>query len=232
MANLPISQLARTEEIPSASLLLVEMGDGSGTKTATKETLTREMGESLKVGNLEELKTGNKENLVEAINEAAKSGGGGASVDILDTPEEIEANTETGKSAGALALKEIAGSLSENSQFPDGTGFYPDIQNGVRGYNTDAARGADTFTPFSNGAATGDIVISYSHQALVLGGQMGDGGTCTGSGTITISLKDGEVIKVTNSGGQNSAVATGGWGDAHTTFSVSGITINKTTFVK
>lgn len=28
-------------------------------------------------------------------------------------------------------------------------GFYPDIQGGKRGYNTDAARGADTFVPFS-----------------------------------------------------------------------------------
>lgn len=27
-------------------------------------------------------------------------------------------------------------------------GFYPDIQEGVRGYNTDPARGADTFNPF------------------------------------------------------------------------------------
>ena len=27
-------------------------------------------------------------------------------------------------------------------------GFYPDIQEGVRGYNTDPARGADTFSPF------------------------------------------------------------------------------------
>ena len=29
-------------------------------------------------------------------------------------------------------------------------GFYPDIQEGVRGYNTDPARGADTFSPFSD----------------------------------------------------------------------------------
>lgn len=34
--------------------------------------------------------------------------------------------------------------------FPDGTGFYPDTKDGVRGYNTDAARGADTFCPFSS----------------------------------------------------------------------------------
>lgn len=33
--------------------------------------------------------------------------------------------------------------------FPDGTKFYPDIKNGISGYNTDPARGADTFHPFS-----------------------------------------------------------------------------------
>lgn len=33
--------------------------------------------------------------------------------------------------------------------FPDGVGFYPDTKDGVRGYNTDAARGADTFRPFN-----------------------------------------------------------------------------------
>lgn len=32
--------------------------------------------------------------------------------------------------------------------FPDGTKFYPDIKDGKRGYNTDPARGADTFNPF------------------------------------------------------------------------------------
>lgn len=40
--------------------------------------------------------------------------------------------------------------LNDNIAFPDGVGFYPDMQNGVRGYNTDAARGADTFHPFSS----------------------------------------------------------------------------------
>ena len=32
--------------------------------------------------------------------------------------------------------------------FPDGTYFYPDKQGDEYGYNTDAARGADTFRPF------------------------------------------------------------------------------------
>ena len=33
--------------------------------------------------------------------------------------------------------------------FPDGSEFYLDSKDGERGYNTDPARGADTFIPFS-----------------------------------------------------------------------------------
>lgn len=39
--------------------------------------------------------------------------------------------------------------LNENLTFPDGTGFYPDEQDGQKGYNTSPNRGADTFFPFS-----------------------------------------------------------------------------------
>ena len=39
--------------------------------------------------------------------------------------------------------------LSRDLKFPDGTGFYPDIKDGVHGYNTDSKRGADTFIPFN-----------------------------------------------------------------------------------
>lgn len=38
--------------------------------------------------------------------------------------------------------------LNNDLTFPDGAKFYPDVKDGVRGYNTDAARGADTFNPF------------------------------------------------------------------------------------
>lgn len=34
--------------------------------------------------------------------------------------------------------------------FPDGDQFYLDSKDGERGYNTDPARGADTFTPFNS----------------------------------------------------------------------------------
>ncbi len=113
MGATPLSQLEKTTTIPGESLHIVEMGDGSGTKVVTQKTLVEETGNALKIGNLAELQTENKENLVAAINEAAQSGGGGASVDILDSKEEIEANTEAGKVAGAMAVKGMFTELND-----------------------------------------------------------------------------------------------------------------------
>lgn len=94
------------------------------------------------IGNTQDLDTTAKNNLVAAINEIYARG----VVDILDTEEEIEANTDAGKATGALVTKQLISDL----KFPDGTGFYPDIKDGQQGYNTDPARGADTFHPFKN----------------------------------------------------------------------------------
>ena len=143
----PIMNLERTDNIPQESTFVVEMGDGAGTKAVTKETLTKEMGEALKVGNLEELQTEAKSSIVAAINEAAQSGSGGSAVDILDTKEEIEANTEPGKAAGAQAVKEMFGALNDNLQ-----GFTPVIDEStgkITGYKTTLG-GADTVFPFSD----------------------------------------------------------------------------------
>lgn len=63
---------------------------------------------------------------------------------VLKTIEEIEANTNVENIAGATALKEVNNKL----MFPDGTEFYLDEHDGERGYNTEPARGADTFIPF------------------------------------------------------------------------------------
>lgn len=63
---------------------------------------------------------------------------------VLKTLEEIEANTNEENIAGATALKEVNYKL----MFPDGTEFYLDEHEGERGYNSDPARGADTFHPF------------------------------------------------------------------------------------
>ena len=64
----------------------------------------------------------------------------------LQTLEEIEANTSEGYWAGADAVD----ALNNKLMFPDGTAFYLDEHDGIRGYNIEAARGADTFSPFSN----------------------------------------------------------------------------------
>ena len=56
------------------------------------------------IGNTQDLDTTAKNNLVAAINEIYARG----VVDILDTMEEIDANTDAGKVAGALAVKELS----------------------------------------------------------------------------------------------------------------------------
>lgn len=98
------------------------------------------------IGNLEDLTTTNKGSLVEAINEVNEK-----EVDVLDTKEEIEANTDSGKVAGALAVKEMVGEVSaslvadNDQQFQ----FAYDSETGKYGYKA-KVEGADTFFPFSN----------------------------------------------------------------------------------
>lgn len=79
--GIPFSQIEETEEIPRNSKFLACMGDGSGVKTVTKETMDEEM----------------KKN-----------------IDILDSQEEIQANTDPQKVAGTLAVKEMVGELNDN----------------------------------------------------------------------------------------------------------------------
>ena len=106
-AGMTFGQLKSSETIPDGSIFPVSMGDGTGSKKVTKETLVTEIGKDLKIGDLNDLKTQDKTSLVEAINEAA-------TLDVLDTKEEIEANTEAGKIAGAQAVKEMVGELNDN----------------------------------------------------------------------------------------------------------------------
>lgn len=93
-----------------------------------------------------QFETGKKLSVKEKIKKALKRYQALLSGKILDTVEEVEANTDEGYLMGARAGAELINDL----KFPDGTGFYPDEKNGVRGYNTDAARGADTFSPFKS----------------------------------------------------------------------------------
>lgn len=183
MIGQPLSGLEKVTEVPSGSLYPVAMGDGSGTKAVTQETLTKEVGKGLKVGNLAELQTENKNNLVAAINEAAQSGGGGAAVDILDTKEEIEANTESGKAAGAQAVKEMFSEINDNLK-----GFTPVIDENtgkMTGYKT-AVGGADTVFPFS-GNYTVVFRLTLSVHGYIDGKNYG-----SSSWNITAKISDGK----------------------------------------
>lgn len=73
-----------------------------------------------------------------------REGSGGTSVDILDSKEEIEANTESGKSAGALGVKEMVNELSND--------LVSDIYVGDDGKLHKVQGGADTVLPFSSGS--------------------------------------------------------------------------------
>ena len=77
--------------------------------------------------------------------------------------------------------------LNSELKFPDGTKFYPDIQDGEYGFNTAADRGADTFHPFRgefeisawyyqiNGGKTELILDSADYKILSIGQQDGGG---------------------------------------------------------
>ena len=84
------------------------------------------------IGNTQDLDTTAKDNLVAAINEIYARG----VVDILDTEEEIEANTDTGKATGALVTKQLI------SEFQAWFGVTEDGQRGWK------EPGADTVYPF------------------------------------------------------------------------------------
>lgn len=59
--------------------------------------------------------------------------------------------------------------LNRDLKFPDGTGFYPDIKDGVHGYNTDSKRGADTFIPFrADEVAMFEITIPNTTEDNIL----------------------------------------------------------------
>lgn len=66
--------------------------------------------------------------------------------DILKTMEEVSANKDADKVVGPEAVKELSNDLKAN-----GSQFHFDYHNGQWGFNTDPARGADTFIPFNHG---------------------------------------------------------------------------------
>lgn len=77
--------------------------------------------------------------------------------DLKDAAFANIANNCTTTEAGSVldarqgkVLKDKIDQVDTNLSFPDGVGFYPDVQDGVRGYNTSPERGADTFSPFNS----------------------------------------------------------------------------------
>lgn len=69
---------------------------------------------------------------------------------------ELDDSTKLATSKAVKTLKDsVNGSLESNNEH-----FYYDVQNGVRGFNTDPARGADTFYPFSSGKAYRITVVA------------------------------------------------------------------------
>lgn len=103
--------------------------------------------------------------------------------------------------------------LNSDLKFPDGTGFYPDVQNGQRGYNTDPARGADTFSPFRSDISMssiflpphrdnwGHVNISVSvYSTLIIGSIV-----ISGSHNAEV-IGDGEVLGQYKNGDQNISI--------------------------
>lgn len=69
---------------------------------------------------------------------------------------ELDDNTKLATSKAVNTLRNnVNSSLESNNEH-----FYYDVQNGVRGFNTDPARGADTFYPFGNGKAYKITVVA------------------------------------------------------------------------
>lgn len=56
---------------------------------------------------------------------------------------------EMSEFVGTLRLSVIFIQVNSELKFPDGTKFYPDMQDGEYGFNTASDRGADTFHPFN-----------------------------------------------------------------------------------
>ena len=114
--------------------------------TAWCDTIKGQLGEDAagnlqnQIGVLSNLTTSEKSNLVDAINEVnAKE------PDVLDTMEEIDANTDAGKVAGALAVKELS---SERNIF-------------LRSFNyTELAYGSQNFS-------SGFVIIAKVNRVVI-----------------------------------------------------------------
>lgn len=118
------------------------------------------------IGMLSELTTTEKENLVAAINEVNEK-----EVDVLDTVEEIEANTDGGKVAGALPVKQIINSLTAlKTNFQDG------VNKIVSAVNTKAGTTlTSSNTPTQISDAINGIKTSSTNRLTIVSEYHGDG---------------------------------------------------------
>ena len=96
------------------------------------------------------------------------------------TSAEYEAEKDTIPDGSYVNITDDTDTYELN--FPDGTGFYPDIKDGVRGYNTSESRGADTFHPFKGNIKT----------------KTGTFNSISGTVTVDTSVKDIEYTDVMN----------------------------------
>ncbi len=79
-------ELPQAETVPANSRYVVEMGDGTGTKSITHENMVKAVGANLPLGNMKHLETVAKGSIVDAINEIKHridSVSGGAMIKIL-----------------------------------------------------------------------------------------------------------------------------------------------------
>lgn len=108
---------------------------------------------------------------------------------VLNSKEEIEANTSENIIAGAEAVKEVYSSLVS------------DIYVGDDGNLHKVVGGADTVLPFSSGAS-GTLTIGFNFEVRMNTQDGTYGNRANNNGTATIKLKDGVVTSqsITGSG--------------------------------
>lgn len=118
---------------------------------------------------------------------------------VLNSKEEIEANTSENMIAGAEAVKEVYSSLVS------------DIYVGDDGNLHKVVGGADTVLPFSSGAS-GTLTIGFNFEVRMNTQDGTYGNRANNNGTATIKLKDGVVT--------SQSITGSGWGE---TVSAAGV---------
>ncbi len=135
--------------------------------------------------------------------------GGGSSGAVLDTLEEIAANTESGKAAGALAVKKLNESLtaSDNLKFQfatDGEGRYGYLgaDDSFIPFKSGSLDNISTILIYSRKTGSNGCAYAYSNQKLMGGnylsavvtddlqlGAMGSGASTTNIKALKVGLR-------------------------------------------